>query len=108
MNFLDDFQYVVRTYPQKAALADCNGERMTTYGELENLSRRIAAKLLKSGGMSGRAVMVCMGRKMEYIVNCGGTRHYDGWRCVCAGAARIPQGTAFLYQRGLQGGRSDR
>ena len=67
MNFLDDFQYVVRTYPQKAALADCNGERMTTYGELENLSRRIAAKLLKSGGMSGRAVMVCMGRKMEYI-----------------------------------------
>ena len=34
MNFLDDFQYVVRTYPQKAALADCNGERMTTYGEL--------------------------------------------------------------------------
>jgi len=67
MNFLDDFQYVVRTYPQKAALADCNGERMTTYGELENLSRRIAAKLLKSGGMSGRAVMVCMGRKLEYI-----------------------------------------
>ncbi len=67
MNFLDEFQYVVRTYPQKAALADCNGERMTTYGELETLSRRIAAKLLKSGGMSDRAVMVCMGRKMEYI-----------------------------------------
>ncbi len=67
MNFLDDFQYVVRTYPQKAALADCNGERMTTYGELENLSRRIAAKLLRSREVSGRAVMVCMGRKMEYI-----------------------------------------
>ncbi len=67
MNFLDEFQYVVRTYPQKTALADCNGERMTTYGELEALSRRIAAKLLKSGVMSDRAVMVCMGRKMEYI-----------------------------------------
>ena len=67
MNFLDEFQYVVRTYPQKTALADCNGERMTAYKELETLSRRIAAKLLKSGVMSDRAVMVCMGRKMEYI-----------------------------------------
>lgn len=67
MNFLDEFQYVVRTYPQKTALADCNGERTTTYGELEALSRRIAAKLLKSGVMSDKAVMVCMGRKMEYI-----------------------------------------
>ena len=67
MNFLDEFQYVVRTYPQKTALADCNGERMTTYKELEALSCRIAAKLLESGDMSGKAVMVCMGRKMEYI-----------------------------------------
>ena len=40
---------------------------MTAYKELETLSRRIAAKLLKSGVMSDRAVMVCMGRKMEYI-----------------------------------------
>ena len=67
MNFLDEFQVMVRKYPDKAALADCNGERMTTYGELYTLSGRIAAKLVQSGEMSDRVVMVCMGRKMEYI-----------------------------------------
>ena len=67
MNFLDEFQAMVRKYPHRAALADCNGGRFTTYQELEALSGRIAAKLVQSGEMSGRAVMVCMGRKMEYI-----------------------------------------
>ena len=28
MNFLDEFQVMVRKYPQRAALADCNGERI--------------------------------------------------------------------------------
>lgn len=67
MDFLDEFQFMVRKNPDRAALADCNGERMTTYGELDALSGRIAAKLVQSGEMSGRVVMVCMGRKMEYI-----------------------------------------
>ena len=67
MNFLDEFQVMVRKYPQRAALADCNGERITTYEELNTLSGRIAAKLVQSLEMSDRVVMVCMGRKMEYI-----------------------------------------
>lgn len=67
MNFLDELQVMVHKYPHRAALADCNGERVTTYEELDALSGRIAAKLVQSGQMSGRAVMVCMGRKMEYI-----------------------------------------
>lgn len=67
MNFLDEFQAMVRKYPHRAALADCNGGRFTTYQELEALSGKIAAKLVQSGEMSGRAIMVCMGRKMEYI-----------------------------------------
>ncbi len=67
MNFLDEFQVMARKYQDKAALADCNGQRVTTYGELDTLSRRIAAKLVQSGEMSDKAVVVCMGRKMEYI-----------------------------------------
>lgn len=67
MNFLDEFQVMVRKYPQRAALADCNGERVTTYEELNTLSGRIAAKLVQSKDMSNGVVMVCMGRKMEYL-----------------------------------------
>ncbi len=67
MNFLEEFQYMAQRHPEKAAIVDCNGERTTSYLELETLSRRIAAKLLQSGEISGRAVLVCMGRRMEYI-----------------------------------------
>ena len=82
MNFLDEFQVMGRKYPNKPALADCNGERVTTYEELDALSRRIAAKLVQSGEMSGKAVMVCMGRKMEYIASEIGI--------LMAGAAFVP------------------
>lgn len=67
MNFLEEFQYMAQRYSEKAAIVDCNGERTTSYLELETLSRRIAAKLLQSGEISGRVVLVCMGRRMEYI-----------------------------------------
>lgn len=67
MNFLDQFQFMVSKYPDRAAVADCNGERVTTYRELDTLCRRIAAKLGRSGELSGQAVMVCMGRRMEYV-----------------------------------------
>lgn len=63
MNFLEEFQYMAQRYSEKAAIVDYNGERTTSYLELETLSRRIAAKLLQSG----RVVLVCMGRRMEYI-----------------------------------------
>lgn len=67
MNFLDEFQYTVRKYPDRPAVADYNGERITTYRELYILGCKIAAKLRESGDISGRAVMVCMGRRMEYV-----------------------------------------
>lgn len=44
MNFLDEFQYVVRTYPQKTALADCNGE------PLEGVNK--IAKTIENKGFS--------------------------------------------------------
>ena len=67
MNILDEFQFVVRKYPDKAAVVDYNGERRTTYQKLYTLSCRVAAKLRQSSDMSGRTVMVCMGRRMEYV-----------------------------------------
>ena len=67
MNFLDEFQYTVYKYPDRPAVADYNGERVTTYRELYTLGCKIAAKLRESGDISGKAVMVCMGRRMEYV-----------------------------------------
>ena len=67
MNFLDEFPYMVRKYPNRPAIADYNGERITTYRELYILSCKIAAKLRQSGDIAGKAVMVCMGRRMEYV-----------------------------------------
>ena len=47
MNFLDEFQSIVRRFPDKTAIVDRGGKRSTTYEELDVLSRRIAAKLRK-------------------------------------------------------------
>ena len=66
MNFLDEFQSMVSKSPDKAALVDFNGDRVTTYQELDTLGRRVAAKLGQAGNVTGKAVMVCMGRRMEY------------------------------------------
>ncbi len=31
MNFSDEFQFIVRKYPDRAAVADYNGDRVTYY-----------------------------------------------------------------------------
>ncbi len=67
MNFLDEFQRIVRQYPDKTAIVDYNGSRSVTYRELDRLSRKVAAKLEKTGDLSGKAVLVCMDRRMEYV-----------------------------------------
>ncbi|MCI8665297.1 MAG: amino acid adenylation domain-containing protein [Dorea sp.] len=82
MNFLDEFQSMVRRYPDKAAIVDHGGKRCTTYEELDVLSRRIAKKLIQSGNLSGQAVMVCMDRRMEYVAAEIGV--------MMAGAAFVP------------------
>mgnify|MGYP002508989166 CR=1 FL=1 len=69
---LDRFQHIVSQYPDRTAIVDMDGARCTTYRELGELSRRVAAKLCaqaKSGavsGIDGRSVLVCMDRRMEY------------------------------------------
>ena len=52
MSFLDEFQQIVYQYPERVALVDYNGERRTTYRELDVLSRKIAAKLKQTQEVS--------------------------------------------------------
>lgn len=72
-NFLDRFEQIVDRYPDKAAIVDMDGARCTTYRELRDLSRRVAAGLCgqvgpgAADGVDGSAVLVCMDRRMEYV-----------------------------------------
>ncbi len=87
-NFLGKFQDIVSQYPDRTAIVDMDGARSTTYRELGELSRRVAAKLCaqaKSGavsGIDGRSVLVCMDRRMEYVAAEIGI--------MMAGAAYVP------------------
>lgn len=69
MNFLEEFQQMAQKHSHKAAVVDYNGTRITSYGELYRLSCRIAARLRKmeEGTLAGRAVLVSMDRRMEYV-----------------------------------------
>lgn len=82
MNFLDQFWQIVCQYPDSTAIVDRGGSRHTTYQELYVLSRKTAAKLGKEGDMTGKTVLVCMERRMEYVAAEIGI--------MMAGAAYVP------------------
>ena len=82
MNFLDGFKKIVEEQPDKAAIIDFGGTRSTAYRELAAMSGRVAAKLIEAGDIAGRAVLVCMDRRMEYIAAEIGI--------MMAGAAYVP------------------
>lgn len=83
MNFLDGFGKIVQEMPDQTAIVDMGGARSTTYRELDEKSRQAAAKLFKEmGDVSGRAVLVCMDRRMEYVAAEIGI--------LMAGAAYVP------------------
>lgn len=67
MNFLEKFGEIVRQYPRETAIVDRNGTRNTTYEELWALSGKVAAKLCRTGQNTGKTVLVCMDRRMEYV-----------------------------------------
>ena len=67
MNFLDRFKKTVDEQPDQVAIVDLGGARSTTYQELADQSGRVAARLLEMGNIAGRAVLVCMDRRMEYV-----------------------------------------
>ena len=49
------------------AIVDDEGKRATTYSQLDRLSEQVADGLKAAGIKPGAAVIVCMGRCMEYI-----------------------------------------
>lgn len=67
MYYIELFKEAAKKYSARAALADCNGTRTLTYSELDLLSDRICAKIKSMSLAWGSAVMICMGRKSEYI-----------------------------------------
>lgn len=91
MNFLETFLSQVEKFSDHIAIVDYNGARSTTYQELYELSGRIAAKLSGSGNITGKAVMVCMDRRMEYIAAEIGI--------MMAGAAFVPVLPEYPEQR---------
>ncbi len=91
MNFLETFLSQVEKFSDHIAIVDYNGARSTTYQELYELSGRIAAKLSGSGNITGKAVMVCMDRRMEYIAAEIGI--------MMAGAAFVPVLPGYPEQR---------
>ena len=67
MNYTSLFKQSVEKWSERVALVDRNGQRGTTYGELDKLSALVAGKLLAQGFGKGDFVLVNMGRRMEYI-----------------------------------------
>ena len=67
MNFLDFFDKAAKEHQDKIALVDKNGNRHTSYNELDKLSGRIAAKLKTSGLAEGSFVMIYLDRCAEYV-----------------------------------------
>ncbi len=67
MNFLEKFGGIVHQYSEKTAIVDMDGTRSTAYRELWELSGKVAAKLRKTQEAAGKAVLVCMDRRMEYV-----------------------------------------
>ncbi|MBQ0016716.1 MAG: AMP-binding protein, partial [Bacteroidales bacterium] len=68
MNYVSLFKQSVAKWPQRVALVDRDGERNTTYAELDSLSGKVANKLRLIGIGKGDFVLVNMGRCREYVV----------------------------------------
>lgn len=67
MNYVKLFAESVAKNRDKVALVDQDGARQMTYGEMDVLSGRIAARLASEGVGTGDAVIIHLGRKSEYL-----------------------------------------
>ncbi len=67
MNYIALFRESAAKYQERAALTDRNGQRNTSYAELDRLSSLVAGKLVKMGFVKGDFILINMGRHMEYI-----------------------------------------
>lgn len=67
MDYISLFKQSVNKWTERCALVDKNGERHTSYAELDHLSGLVAGKLRSFGFVKGDFVLINMGRCMEYI-----------------------------------------
>ena len=88
-NFIERFLQTSALYPEKTALV-CNEEKMT-YAQLEQLSAKIASRLLRSGARKEKIYPIVLERSMEYIASIIGI--------LRAGAAYSPLSTEYPKDR---------
>ena len=69
MNYIELFQDSVKKFGSKPAVVDQDGQRSTSYLELDHLSSLIAGKLHSLGLKKGDAVVIYMGRRLEYTAS---------------------------------------
>lgn len=67
MFFLDEFEKQVITKKDFKALTDDYGKRSVTYKQLDNLSNKVANKLVSMGVKKGSSVIIILPRIAEYV-----------------------------------------
>ena len=67
MFFLDEFEKQVITKKDFKALTDDYGTRSVTYKQLDNLSNKVANKLVSMGVKKGSSVIIILPRIAEYV-----------------------------------------
>ena len=63
--YIDSFIQTARKNADKTALVDLNGTRRMTYGELLDMSGRVAAKLLARNYADGTPIIINMERRRD-------------------------------------------
>lgn len=66
MNYIELFSSATKEFSNKTALVDNKGLRKTSYKDLDELSGKVAGKLIACNCEKGNFVMIHIGRQMEY------------------------------------------
>ena len=90
-NIISDFEDIALKQPQKVALVDRSGAREMTYGQLDTLRLQVASKIVGTGISSGQPILICMGRKSEYVAAFLGI--------LSAGCAAVPVSPEYPEER---------
>ena len=81
-NFLDHFFALADKLPDRAAMVDQDGSRVTTYAEMKDMIGKVTAKLLSLGLAEESFILINMTRRTEYVAAyCG---------IIAAGLATVP------------------
>lgn len=89
--FIERLKDIVVNYPDKTAIVDMEGERETTYRELDELSNKIAAWIVENQIEQGSLVPVLLPRKMEFVA--------AAIAILKAGSALVPLSYAYPPER---------